>query len=98
MVINMPQQREPIRQRKYACTECGREVGADNLVTRQVAWRTLGGVRRTLRTRSTAWLCMIKAEDGSPSCLDKDPQWAYEPFVDAPGNADTRAAKEKQHG
>lgn len=97
-MVTMQTRREPIRRRKYVCSECDREVGADNLVVKQVAYRTIGGVRVTLKTRAVAWLCVLPADDGGPSCRDKDPYWDQEAFTEAPGNADTRAAKEKSSG
>lgn len=80
------------RDIKYDCTECGRDVGKDNLVARIVSFKEVGEGGRQIRSRTTGWLCIIPADDGGPSCRDLDPAWNQPKRVGTPGMADTRLA------
>lgn len=60
---------------EYRCTVCGREVGRENLVTKQVRFRFMGNKGADLRTRTVAWLCVLSDDHGGPSCRDLDEAW-----------------------
>jgi ribosomal protein S14 len=85
-------QRSSNRNIKYECTVCGREVGKANLKVKRTQFREMGRHGSIVASRTTGWLCVIPQDDGSPSCLDTDPDWNLPPRISAPGLADTRVA------
>lgn len=76
------------RSIQYTCSSCGREVGRGNLKTKRVQFKEMGVGGQTVLTRTVAWLCIIPADDGGPSCLEADPDWSRKAFVDSPGMKD----------
>lgn len=77
---------------KYECTSCGRNVGRDNLKVKRTQFKEMGSNGPIIQTRTVAWLCVIPQEDGSPSCLERDPAWGLPRHSSAPGLANTRLA------
>lgn len=65
---------------KYQCTECGEEVGRGNLIRKKVDFVEMGLIGRpgrTIRSRTTKWLCKAK-------CLLIDADYNIQPQA-APG-------------
>ena len=91
----MAEQQHRTRSIEYVCAECGREVGRPNLLRKKVEFRELGESGRLVKSRTVAWLCRIPQEDGTLSCVDKDPDYNRHYFADAPGMADTDMARER---
>lgn len=81
------------RDIEYKCTECERSVGRDNLKVKRVQFKEMGVNGPIVQTRVIAWLCTVAAENGGPSCLDKDPVWQQPARVATPGHADTLKGK-----
>jgi ribosomal protein S14 len=80
------------RNIKYACTECGRNVGRDNLKVKRVVFREMGAHGPVVLSRVVGWLCIVPADDGGMSCLEKDAAWQQPKLSGAPGMADTKLA------
>jgi hypothetical protein len=78
----------------YSCTVCGREVGKFCLYDKRAVFKEVGKGGRSKRTRTVAWLCTVPQEDGSPSCLHKDPDWNKPAYLESPGMLDTKASQE----
>jgi hypothetical protein len=76
----------------YRCTCCGRVVGKDNLRSKRAVFKTLGAGGQQIKSTTTAWLCIVPQDDGSPSCLEKDPDFQAEPLKGTPGSRGTRLA------
>lgn len=81
------------RNIEYKCSECGRDVGRDNLKAKRVQFKEMGMAGPIIQSRTVAWLCVVPQQDGSPSCLELDPAWKQPSRAAAPGNADTRLAE-----
>ncbi len=81
------------RQIDYACTECHRVVGKDNLKVKRVQYKEMGVHGRIEKSRVVAWLCMTPQPDGQPSCLDADGAWGTPRLSGSPGMADTKLAR-----
>lgn len=62
--------------RTYACTNCDREVGRENLRVKRTSFREMGEGGATVRSRVEAWLCTVPNEEGALSCLEADPVWS----------------------
>jgi hypothetical protein len=82
-----PDKKTGWRNIRYACTQCGNEVGRDNLTVKRVEYATMGEGYKKLRVRTVAWLC-------NP-CREADPPWSTPQMVTAPGNADLIKKGEK---
>lgn len=80
-----------VKQPKYTCTNCHREVGKGNLKSKRIQFRNLETDKMD-RSRVIAWLCTVPQSDGSPSCLDKDTDWQRPLYATAPGMAGTSIA------
>lgn len=74
---------------EYRCTSCGREVGKLNLKVKRAVFKEIGKGGPVVKTRTTAWLCVIPQYDGLPSCLDQDPDWNRPLYSAAPGMENT---------
>lgn len=83
----------PHRQLHYKCSECGREVGKDNLRAKRVQFKDISANGRIHKSRMVAWLCTVPQPDGRLSCLDRDPDWQRPLYATAPGMADTSIAE-----
>jgi hypothetical protein len=77
----------------YKCTKCGREVGRDNLRIKRAVFKDPGVNGSTVKTRVSEWLCLIAQEDGTPSCLDLDPDWNAPKWIGTPHTIGTRMEK-----
>jgi ribosomal protein S14 len=75
----------------YECTRCGRSVGRENLKVKRVQFREMGAGGPVVATRTVAWLCVVPAADGGPSCLESDPDWSREKYMASPGLSDVRS-------
>lgn len=69
----------------YKCSCCGRVVGRENLRVKRVVFKTLGAQGQTLKSTTSAWLCVIPQSDGSPSCLSRDEDWQAPSMRGTPG-------------
>lgn len=69
----------------YRCSSCGRTVGKFNLKVKRAQFREMGTSAPIVRSRVIAWLCVIPQEDGSASCLEKDPDWNQPLYKGSPG-------------
>ena len=76
----------------YKCTCCGRVVGRDNLRVKRVVFKTLGAKGQTIKSTARDWLCIVPADDGGPSCLEKDEDWVAPAMRNTPGARGTRLA------
>lgn len=65
----------------YTCTNCGEEKPRSELVVKRVQFATMGAGYKTLKSRTTAWLC--------EECREADPAWTQELIFSAPGMLDT---------
>jgi hypothetical protein len=65
----------------YVCTGCGEEKPRSDLTVKRVQFATMGAGYKTLKSRTTAWLCN--------DCRDTDPAWTQSLIFDAPGMVDT---------
>lgn len=84
-----------MRELVYKCTKCGRVVGRANLKTKRVQFQEMGK-GAIISSRITAWLCIVPQEDGSPSCLETDPDYGLPLYAKAPGMAGTIIARENE--
>jgi hypothetical protein len=87
----------PTRDIEYVCSNCGRDVGRDNLRVKTVSFREMGRNGRVIQSRSVAWLCVVPRRiprtDGLtmvPGCLYTDEGFDREKYTDSPGMADIR--------
>lgn len=77
----------------YVCSNCGREVGRDNLIVKRAVFKEMGKGGATIKTRTSGWLCTIPNGE-MPSCLDQDNDWERPIYSTAPGMAHTVLAAE----
>jgi hypothetical protein len=83
----------PTRDIEYVCSNCGRDVGRDNLRVKTVSFREMGRNGRVIQSRSVAWLCVVpRSVDGLTilGCLYTDEGFDREKYTDSPGMADIR--------
>jgi hypothetical protein len=73
------------RNVSYTCTKCGLQKRRDELTVKRVQFATMGTGYKTLKSRTTAWLCK--------DCLDDDPAWTQSSIFAAPGMVDTSPRK-----
>jgi hypothetical protein len=73
-------------ERAYTCTVCKRDVERDQLMVKRVQFKIMGKGGPLVATRTTGWLCVIPAEDGGPSCLEKDSDFNRPSWIEAPGH------------
>lgn len=65
-------------QGSYKCSSCGNTESRDKLVAKKVMFQELGERPKTIKSRTTAWLCV--------RCLVQDPDWKRERYQ-SPGLA-----------
>lgn len=73
----------PRRKFIYECTNCGTQTDRSDLMVKRAVFKTIGEYGKTVRSRTTAWLC--------PACLKADTDWNMKKLSSAPGLADMKA-------
>lgn len=58
---------------QYKCSQCGRDVGRENLYVKKVSFHRMGKGGNMIKQRSVAWLCR-------DWCVPKDPAWQQKPL------------------
>lgn len=51
----------------YKCTGCGETISREELTVKHAVFKQPGSGPRTIKSRTTDWLC--------PPCLEKDSDW-----------------------
>lgn len=81
-MTTMAKKRSSNRAIEYKCTRCDSKTQRSKLTVKRVLFQTMGEGFRTLKSRTTDWLC--------PVCLKGDPAWTQDKLTAAPGLADVR--------
>jgi hypothetical protein len=78
-----------VRSVTYSCSNCGKVTARSELTVKRIQFATMGEGYKTLKSRTTAWLC--------EPCRLADPAWNQELIFDAPGMVGEvpRSAKRK---
>lgn len=74
-----------MRTVSYTCTNCGENKERDELVVKRVQFATMGAGYKTIKSRTTAWLCQ--------ACREADPAWNQEFIFSAPGMVDVAPSR-----